>query len=34
VWAKPKSQEEVEETYAAVVAGDRLGAEPEEEIAE
>jgi branched-chain amino acid transport system permease protein len=34
VWAKPKSPEEVEESYAALVAGGRLGAEPEEEIAE
>jgi branched-chain amino acid transport system permease protein len=34
VWAKPKTPEEIEEAYAAVVAGGRLGAEPEEEIAE
>jgi branched-chain amino acid transport system permease protein len=33
-WAKPKTEAEVEETYAAVVGGGRLGAEPEEEIAE
>jgi branched-chain amino acid transport system permease protein len=31
-WAKPKA--EAEETYAAVVAGGHIGAEPEEEIAE
>jgi branched-chain amino acid transport system permease protein len=34
VWAKPKSEGEAEETYAGVVAGGRVGAEPEEEIAE
>ena len=33
-WAKPKTEGETEETYAAVVAGGRLGAEPEEEIDE
>jgi len=33
-WAKPKTDGEAEETYAAVVAGGGLGAEPEEEIVE
>jgi branched-chain amino acid transport system permease protein len=33
-WAKPKTEGEVEGTYAAVVAGGGLGAEPEEEIVE
>jgi len=33
-WANPKTEGETEETYAAVVAGGRLGAEPEEEIDE
>ena len=33
-WAKPKTEGEVDETYSAVVAGGRLGAEPEEEIVE
>jgi branched-chain amino acid transport system permease protein len=33
-WAKPKTEGETEETYAAVVAGGRIGAEPEEEIVE
>jgi branched-chain amino acid transport system permease protein len=34
VWTKPKTEGEVEDAYAAVVAGGRLGAEPEEEIEE
>ena len=33
-WAKPKTEGETEETYATVVAGGRIGAEPEEEIEE
>ncbi len=33
-WAKPKTGGEADETYAAVVAGGHLGAEPEEEISE
>jgi branched-chain amino acid transport system permease protein len=34
VWAKPTTDGEVEDTYEAVVAGGRIGAEPEEEIVE
>ena len=33
-WAKPKTDGEVKDAHAAVVAGGRVGAEPEEEIVE